>query len=57
MKTVLVLVFLAFVAALSASAADRYSVLWAALAWAVVALYVAALLRLHAVINAPSADE
>lgn len=56
MKTVLVLVLLTFVAALFASAADRYSLVWATLAWAVVVLYVSALLRLHAVINAPGSD-
>ncbi|WP_171898733.1 hypothetical protein [Curtobacterium sp. UCD-KPL2560] len=57
MRAVLALVALSFVAALFASAADRYSVVWAALAWAVVVLFVAALLRLHSVINAEPADE
>lgn len=42
-----------FVAAAFGSAADHSSPLWALLAWLVVVLFVAGLLRVHAVVNAP----
>ncbi|WIA96448.1 hypothetical protein [Curtobacterium sp. MCBA15_004] len=57
MKTALTLVYLSFIAGLFASITDRYTPLWTALAAAVVVLLVAALLRVHAVVNAPRADE
>lgn len=57
MKTVLALIYLSFIAALIASGQERYSLPWAALAVAVVVLFLAAFLRLHLVINAPRVDE
>ncbi|WIA95838.1 hypothetical protein [Curtobacterium sp. MCBA15_004] len=57
MRTVATLVALSMVAALFASAVDRYTAVWAALAWAVVVLFTAALLRLHNVINSPEEEQ
>lgn len=50
------LLYASFVAAVFASTADRASLLWVALTWAVVVLFVAALVRVHAAINAPRND-
>lgn len=50
-------IYASFVAAVFASAVDRTSPLWVVLVWAVVVTFVAALIRVHAVINAPKEEE
>lgn len=57
MKTVLVLIYLSLAAALVASGQERYSLPWAALAVAVVVLFMAAFLRVLLIANAPGVDE
>jgi len=57
MRTAGALLYACFVAAVFASAVDRTTPLWAVLVWAVVVLFVTALLRVHAVVNAPEEDE
>lgn len=56
MKTAAVLLYLSFVAALFASGVATTSMLWPVLVWAVVVLFVAALLRVHAVVNRPGVN-
>ena len=56
MKTAAVLLYLSFVAAVFASGVPTVSLLWPVLVWAVVVLFVAAILRVHAVVNAPGVD-
>ncbi|WIE65917.1 hypothetical protein DEI99_005105 [Curtobacterium sp. MCLR17_036] len=56
MRLAAALLYACAVTALFASAADRTSLLWAFLVWAVVVLFVGALLRVHAVVNAPEVD-
>lgn len=51
MRVAGVLLYVSFVAAVFASGVDRTSPLWVVLVWAVVVSFVAALLRVHAVIN------
>ncbi|MEK6310106.1 MAG: hypothetical protein V4755_05325 [Curtobacterium sp.] len=57
MKTAVALIYLTLIAALTASNLDRYSPLWGACAAAVVVFFVAALLRILLVVNAPGSDE
>lgn len=56
MKAALALIYLAIAAALFASAAERYTPTWTALAAATVVLVVAAILRIIAVVNGSAAD-
>lgn len=56
MRTAGALGYLALVAAVFASSAPHGSLLWAALVFAFVALFMAALIRLLAVLNAPKHD-
>jgi hypothetical protein len=56
MKAALALIYLAIAAALFASNAERYTATWTALAASTAVLVVAAILRIIAVVNAPSAD-
>lgn len=53
MRTAGALLYASFVAGVFASCASPGSPIWVLLAWAVVVLFVAGLLRVHAVINAP----
>jgi hypothetical protein len=55
-KTAAVLLYLSLVAAVFASGVQTVSLLWPVLVWAVVVLFVAAVLRVHAVVNAPGVD-
>ncbi|MGW8430904.1 hypothetical protein ACWGJ9_07240 [Curtobacterium citreum] len=57
MKTVLVLIYLSFIAALVASGQERYSLPWVSLAVAVVVLFLAAFLRVLLIANAPGTEE
>lgn len=52
MKTAALLLILSFAAAIAASDIPHTSPVWFALAWAVVVLFVATLLRVHAVVTA-----
>lgn len=56
MKTAAALLYLSFVAAVFASGVPTVSLLWPVLVWAVVVLFAAAILRVHAVVNTPGAD-
>ncbi|WP_181421076.1 hypothetical protein [Curtobacterium sp. MCSS17_011] len=56
MKTAAVLLYLSFAAALFASGVSATSMLWPVLVWAVVVLFVAAILRVHAVVNRPGVN-
>ena len=47
------LMYAAFVAIAFASGLPRTSLVWVALVWAFVVLFMAALFRVHAVVNAP----
>lgn len=51
------LLYASFVAAAFASGLPRTSPVWAVLVWAVFALFALALLRVHAVVNAPKRDQ
>lgn len=53
MRTAGALMYLSFVAAVFASCVARSTPLWVVLAFLVVALFMAALVRVHAVLNAP----
>jgi hypothetical protein len=57
MKTALALIYLAIAAALFASAAERYTPTWTALAAATAVLVVAAILRIIAVVNVPEGED
>ncbi|UWD83611.1 hypothetical protein NY057_05040 [Curtobacterium flaccumfaciens] len=57
MRTAGLLLAASFVASWFASAVQYGSSLWVALVWVVVIAFVAALLRVHAVVNAPGSDE
>lgn len=56
MKTAAVLLYMSFVVAVIASAVSTVSLLWPVLVWAVVVLFVSAILRVHSVVNMPGAD-
>lgn len=51
------LLYASLVFAVFASCADRSTPLWAVLTWVVVVLFVASLIRVHAVLNAPRKDQ
>ena len=57
MRTAGLLLAASFVASWFASAVQYGSSLWVALVWLVFVAFVAALLRVHAVVNAPGSDE
>jgi hypothetical protein len=48
--------YLSFVVAVIASSVPTVSLMWPVLVWAVVVLFVAAILRVHSVVNMPGAD-
>ncbi len=50
------LIYASLVFAVFASCADRSTPLWAVLTWLVFVLFVASLIRVHAVLNAPRRD-
>lgn len=56
MKTAAALMYLSFVVAVIASSVPTVSLMWPVLVWAVVVLFVAAILRVHSVVNMPGAD-
>lgn len=56
MRTAVALLALLFVAAMFASTVPHGSALWAVLTGLVVALFLAAIIRVHAVVNAPKAE-
>lgn len=51
------LIYASFVAAVFASVAERMSLIWVVLAWAVVVLLMGALFRVHAVVNSPNKED
>ncbi|WP_242089180.1 hypothetical protein [Curtobacterium sp. DN_7.5] len=57
MRTAGALLYACFVVAVFASCLDRAQPLWLVLACLVVVLFVAALTRIHAVVNAPRSPE
>jgi hypothetical protein len=57
MKAALALIYLAIAAALFASATERYTPTWTALAAATAVLVVAGIVRVIAVVNAPESED
>lgn len=57
MRAAGLLLALSFVASWFASAVQYGSLIWVTLVWLVVVAFVAALLRVHAVVNAPGSDK